>query len=129
MRGEEAAQVRLVEVAERGLPEAAVLAQLLGEVRETLRLLVELGERARAEDAEGVRDAVEQADLGLPRRLVAPRLAQESIDQRRALLARVVCRALEQALQIDLGGADRPVGRADGCPRPAVRLPQRGRRP
>src|SRR5207253_1114822 len=86
MRGEEAAQVRLVEVAERGLPEAAVLAQLPGEVGEALRLLVELGERARAEDTEGVRDAVEQADLGLPRRPVAPRLAPEGIDQRRGLL-------------------------------------------
>jgi len=114
MGGEEAAEVRVVEVAERRLPEVAVLAQLLGQVGEALRLLVELGERARAEDAEGVRDAVEEPDIRLPRRPVAPRLAQEGIDQRRALLARVLRRALEQALQVDLRGPDRHVGRAVG---------------
>src|SRR5439155_18431290 len=77
VRCREPCQVRLVQVAERRAPGRAGVPQLPGDVGELLRPLLELAERARAEDAEGVADAIEPADLGLPRRLVAPRLMEQ----------------------------------------------------
>src|SRR5207248_401150 len=72
---------------------------------------VELGERARAEAAEGVSDAVEEADLGLPRRLVPPRLAQESVGHRGEVLAAGRRLPPQQILEVDVGGPQRHVGR------------------
>jgi hypothetical protein len=111
LRGEEAAEVRLVEVVEGGVPGAAGVPELLAQVGQGLRLVVELGERTRAEDAEDVRDLVEKTDVGLPCCLVAPRLVEEPVDEGGALLVRLAGGAVEKALEVDVRAAQRDVGR------------------
>src|SRR5207244_6294457 len=84
-RGDEAVEVLAREAPEARLPRAFVGLQLVGDVDHLHG--VELSERARAEAAEGVTDAVEEPDLGLPRRLVSPGLAEEPVDERGRLHA------------------------------------------
>src|SRR5207247_6766144 len=88
MRGEEASQVRFRQAAEGGLPGVRVALELLGDLRKARGLVLQLGEGARAEDAERLPDAIEETDLRLPDRRVAPRVAQERVDVGRGRLAR-----------------------------------------
>ena len=87
MRLDEALDVGARRGLERCLPGRALGAELRGQVGDARRLVVELAERPRAEDAVRVPDAIEQTQVRLVRLAASSRPGEERIDERGRIAA------------------------------------------
>src|SRR5581483_836098 len=84
----------------------------IADLRQLRESLVDLRDGARARESEALADAVEQADVGLPLRGIAPGFREQLVGERVGLLARALRRLVEQELELNVGRPERDVGRA-----------------